>query len=81
MDPSGGILAVRAGHRPLPANTDLAQAVALSDGEVEAVVEAPAEDVRLFREALVLAYERAAAVPTRVAVRADYRKQVMTCLR
>lgn len=41
-----------------------------SDGEIEAVIEAPAEDVALFREVLtrVLAYGRADAVPTRVAV-------------
>jgi hypothetical protein len=45
-------------------------ALRLSDGEIEAVIEAPAEDVVLFREvvAQVLAYGRADAVPTRVAV-------------
>ncbi|MFF0400074.1 hypothetical protein ACFYSJ_30610 [Streptomyces sp. NPDC005248] len=42
----------------------------LSDGEIEAVIEAPAEDVALFREVLtrVLAYGRADAVPTRIAL-------------
>ncbi|MGW6950217.1 Imm10 family immunity protein [Streptomyces xanthophaeus] len=42
----------------------------LSDGEIEAVIEAPAEDIALFREVLaqVLAYGRADAVPARVAV-------------
>ncbi|MGW5736811.1 MULTISPECIES: Imm10 family immunity protein [Streptomyces] len=42
----------------------------LSDAEIEAVIEAPAEDVHLFREVLaqVLAYGRTDAVPTRVAV-------------
>jgi hypothetical protein len=42
----------------------------LSDGEIEAVIEAPAEDVLLFREILaqVLAYGRADAVPSRVSV-------------
>ncbi|WP_240110379.1 hypothetical protein [Streptomyces sp. MUM 203J] len=47
----------------------------MSDGEIEAVIEAPAEDVVLFREVLaqVLAYGRADAVPTRVVVRADRR--------
>ncbi|WP_327257130.1 Imm10 family immunity protein [Streptomyces sp. NBC_01244] len=42
----------------------------LSDSEVEAVIEAPAEDIALFREVLaqVLAYGRADARPARVAV-------------
>ncbi|MFD9411260.1 hypothetical protein ACFWBN_30140 [Streptomyces sp. NPDC059989] len=42
----------------------------LSDSEIEAVIEAPAEDIALFREILaqVLAYGRADAVPARVAV-------------
>ncbi|WP_327169916.1 Imm10 family immunity protein [Streptomyces subrutilus] len=42
----------------------------LTDGEIEAVIEAPAEDIALFREVLaqVLAYGRADAVPARVAV-------------
>lgn len=42
----------------------------LSDGEIEAVIEAPAEDVRRFREVLarVLAYGRTDALPTRAAV-------------
>ncbi|MEU7514042.1 Imm10 family immunity protein [Streptomyces sp. NPDC042898] len=40
----------------------------LTDPEVEAVIEAPAEDIRQFREVLaqVLGYGRADAVPTRV---------------
>lgn len=40
----------------------------LSDGEIESVIEAPAEDVLRFREVLakVLAYARADARPTRV---------------
>ncbi|WP_306822767.1 hypothetical protein [Streptomyces sp. TLI_146] len=42
----------------------------MSDGEIEAVIEAPAEDTIRFREVLaqVLAYGRADAAPTRVAV-------------
>ncbi|MFG3343408.1 hypothetical protein [Glycomyces sp. NPDC048151] len=42
----------------------------LSDGEIEAVLEAPAEDITLFREVLarVLTYGRANAVPTPLAV-------------
>ncbi|MFF3209274.1 hypothetical protein ACFYYB_01310 [Streptomyces sp. NPDC002886] len=42
----------------------------LEDGEIEAVIEAPAHDVARFREVLaqVLAYGRADALPTRVAV-------------
>lgn len=42
----------------------------LNDSEIEAVIEAPAEDVVLFREVLarVLAYGRADAMPIRVAV-------------
>lgn len=42
----------------------------LSDSEIEAVIEAPTEDVVLFREVLaqVLAYGRADAVPTPLAV-------------
>ncbi|MEV7052346.1 Imm10 family immunity protein [Streptomyces anulatus] len=42
----------------------------LDDGEIEAVLEVPAEDVARFREILsqVLAYGRADAVPTRLAV-------------
>ncbi|MGW7452793.1 Imm10 family immunity protein [Streptomyces sp. NPDC054787] len=42
----------------------------LTDPEIEAVIEAPAEDIRLFREVLaqVLGYGRADAVPTRVGI-------------
>ncbi|MFD3699620.1 Imm10 family immunity protein [Streptomyces sp. NPDC058646] len=42
----------------------------LTDREIEAVIEAPAEDVILFREVLsqVLGYGRAGAVPTRVGI-------------
>ncbi|MFE9469250.1 Imm10 family immunity protein [Streptomyces virginiae] len=42
----------------------------LSDSEVKAVIEAPDEDIVLFREILarVLAYGRADAMPARVAV-------------
>ncbi|MGW4162622.1 Imm10 family immunity protein [Streptomyces sp. NPDC004788] len=42
----------------------------LSDGEIEAVIEAPAEEVLRFRDVLakVLAYGRADARPTRVTV-------------
>ncbi|MBQ1114834.1 Imm10 family immunity protein [Streptomyces anulatus] len=46
------------------------ESLRLDDGEIEAVLEAPAEDVARFREILsqVLAYGRADAVPTRLAV-------------
>lgn len=46
------------------------QDLRLSDSEIEAVIEAPAEDAALFREVLaqVLTYGRADALPTRVAV-------------
>ncbi|MFI8327152.1 hypothetical protein [Streptomyces sp. NPDC085529] len=49
---------------------DALDSLRLDDGEVEAVLEAPAEDVARFREVLakVLAYGRADAVPTRLAV-------------
>ncbi|MEU3903834.1 hypothetical protein AB0F20_08430 [Streptomyces goshikiensis] len=42
----------------------------MNDGEIEAVIEAPAEDIVLFREVLaqVLVYGRADAIPIRVAV-------------
>lgn len=42
----------------------------LTDREIEAVIEAPAEDISLFREVLaqVLGYGRADAVPTRVGI-------------
>ncbi|MFB7356013.1 hypothetical protein [Streptomyces gardneri] len=42
----------------------------LTDPEIEAVIEAPAEDIRQFREVLaqVLGYGRADAVPTRVGI-------------
>lgn len=42
----------------------------LTDSEIEAVIEAPAEDIILFREVLsqVLGYGRADAVPTRVGI-------------
>ncbi|MFJ3791437.1 hypothetical protein [Kitasatospora sp. NPDC090091] len=42
----------------------------LDDGDIEAVIEAPAEDVARFREVLaqVLTYGRADALPTRLAV-------------
>ncbi|MFI8944836.1 hypothetical protein [Streptomyces syringium] len=42
----------------------------LDDGEIEAVIDAPAEDVARFREVLaqVLTYGRADALPTRLAV-------------
>ncbi|MFJ6796821.1 hypothetical protein [Streptomyces sp. NPDC091268] len=42
----------------------------LTDSEIEAVIEAPAEDIVLFREVLaqVLDYGRADAVPTRVGI-------------
>ncbi|MER5950180.1 Imm10 family immunity protein [Streptomyces sp. NPDC001904] len=46
------------------------QDLRLTDSEIEAVIEAPTEDVAVFREVLtqVLAYGRADALPTRVAV-------------
>ncbi|MFD7538648.1 MULTISPECIES: Imm10 family immunity protein [unclassified Streptomyces] len=46
------------------------ESLRLDEGEIEAVIEAPAEDVTRFREILaqVLAYGRADAVPTRLAV-------------
>ncbi|MFF1916040.1 hypothetical protein ACFVYE_31530 [Streptomyces sp. NPDC058239] len=42
----------------------------LTDREIEAVIEAPAEDIRQFREVLaqVLGYGRADAVPIRVGI-------------
>lgn len=42
----------------------------LTDREIEAVIEAPAEDIRQFREVLaqVLGYGRVEAVPTRVGI-------------
>lgn len=42
----------------------------LTDREIEAVIEAPAEDIRQFREVLaqVLGYGRADAVPTRAGI-------------
>ncbi|MFE3430446.1 hypothetical protein [Streptomyces sp. NPDC059171] len=42
----------------------------LTDSEIEAVIEAPDEDIVLFREVLaqVLGYGRADAVPTRVGI-------------
>lgn len=46
------------------------ESLRLDDGEIEAVIEAPARDVAVFREVLaqVLAYGRADAVPARLAV-------------
>ncbi|MFD7462828.1 MULTISPECIES: Imm10 family immunity protein [unclassified Streptomyces] len=46
------------------------ESLGLDDSEVEAVIEAPTEDVARFREVLaqVLAYGRADALPTRVVV-------------
>ncbi|MET9676443.1 Imm10 family immunity protein [Streptomyces sp. NPDC006482] len=46
------------------------ESLRLDEGEIEAVIEAPAEDVARFREVLaqVLTYGRADAVPTRLAV-------------
>ncbi|MEU2233499.1 Imm10 family immunity protein [Streptomyces vietnamensis] len=46
------------------------ESLRLDDGEIEAVIKAPAEDVARFREVLtqVLTYGRADAVPTRLAV-------------
>ncbi|MFE4256015.1 Imm10 family immunity protein [Streptomyces sp. NPDC056910] len=51
-------------------NPEALEDLRLSDSEIEVVIEAPAEDVVLFREVLarVLAYGRANAVPTRLAV-------------
>ncbi|MDI3390104.1 Imm10 family immunity protein [Streptomyces sp. B-S-A8] len=51
-------------------NPEALEDLRLSDNEIEAVIDAPADDVALFREVLaqVLAYGRADAVPTRVAV-------------
>ncbi|WP_432128369.1 Imm10 family immunity protein [Streptomyces sp. bgisy082] len=42
----------------------------LTDPEIEAVIDAPAEDIRQFREVLaqVLGYGRADAMPTRVGI-------------
>ncbi len=49
---------------------DALENLRLSDSEVEAVIEAPDEDVVQFRKVLaqVLAYGRADALPVRVAV-------------
>ncbi|MFF0472359.1 hypothetical protein [Streptomyces sp. NPDC004284] len=46
------------------------ESLGLDEGEIEAVIEAPTEDVIRFREVLaqVLTYGRADAVPTRLAV-------------
>ncbi|MFC9105584.1 hypothetical protein ACFT08_32005 [Streptomyces rochei] len=46
------------------------ESLRLEDSEIEAVIEAPAQDVARFREILaqVLAYGRTDALPTRVAV-------------
>jgi thiamine biosynthesis lipoprotein ApbE len=46
------------------------ESLRLEDSEIEAVIEAPAQDVARFRETLaqVLAYGRTDALPTRVAV-------------
>lgn len=46
------------------------ESLRLDEGEIEAVIEAPTEDVARFREVLaqVLTYGRADAVPTRLAV-------------
>jgi hypothetical protein len=46
------------------------ESLRLNDSEIEAVIEAPAEDVARFREILaqMLTYGRADALPTRVAV-------------
>ncbi|WP_328541451.1 hypothetical protein OHT17_03335 [Streptomyces sp. NBC_00371] len=51
-------------------NPEALEDLRLSDSEIEVVIEAPAEDVVLFRQVLarVLAYGRANAVPTRLAV-------------
>ncbi|MFD7233669.1 hypothetical protein [Streptomyces sp. NPDC059881] len=60
---TGNVLRISLHHEAL-------EDLRLDDGEIEAVIEAPAEDLDLFREVLaqVLAYGRADAVPTRVAV-------------
>ncbi|MBT2511732.1 hypothetical protein J7I98_39375 [Streptomyces sp. ISL-98] len=51
-------------------NPEALEDLRLSDSEIEAVIEAPPEDIALFREVLaqVLTYGRADAVPTRLAV-------------
>ncbi|MGK5631846.1 Imm10 family immunity protein [Streptomyces sp. URMC 123] len=51
-------------------NPDALDDLRLDDSEIEAVIEAPAEDLAQFREVLahVLNYGRADAVPSRVAV-------------
>ncbi|MGE7387770.1 Imm10 family immunity protein [Streptomyces sp. NPDC004126] len=51
-------------------NPEALEDLRLSDSEIEAVIEAPTDDITLFREVLarVLAYGRADAVPTRLAV-------------
>ncbi|MFJ2627673.1 hypothetical protein ACIO6T_30805 [Streptomyces sp. NPDC087532] len=51
-------------------NPEALEDLRLNDSEIEAVIETPAEDIVMFREVLaqVLAYGRADAVPTRVAV-------------
>ncbi|MEV2254418.1 Imm10 family immunity protein [Streptomyces sp. NPDC050147] len=51
-------------------NPEALESLGLSDSKIEAVIEAPAKDIALFREVLarVLAYGRANAVPTRLAV-------------
>ncbi|MFE6155077.1 Imm10 family immunity protein [Streptomyces sp. NPDC057889] len=51
-------------------NPEALEDLRLSDSEIEVVIEAPAEDVVLFRQVLarMLAYGRANAVPTRLAV-------------
>ncbi|MEU4353619.1 Imm10 family immunity protein [Streptomyces virginiae] len=49
---------------------DALEDLRLTDSEIEAVIEAPDEDIVLFREVLaqVLGYGRADAVPTRVGI-------------
>ncbi|MFD3808971.1 Imm10 family immunity protein [Streptomyces sp. NPDC058611] len=49
---------------------DALEDLRLTDSEIEAVIEAPAEDIVLFREVLaqVLGYGRADALPTRVGI-------------
>ncbi|MEV2254439.1 Imm10 family immunity protein [Streptomyces sp. NPDC050147] len=51
-------------------NPEALESLGLSDSKIEAVIEAPAKDIALFREVLgrVLAYGRANAVPTPLAV-------------
>ncbi|MGW6202082.1 Imm10 family immunity protein [Streptomyces sp. NPDC055089] len=51
-------------------NPDALEDLRLDDSEIEAVIEAPTDDVAQFREVLaqVLKYGRADAVPSRVAV-------------